>query len=153
MNCKNYKTRTKKGIKYNYCTLLKKEITFEECKHCTNKEYKQYKKLKSRTYKQSKKEKNRISIIYQDLTKCCYCGSKREIEINEIFEGAYRTSSIKYGMVCPFCKDCHKRFHNDYKFNLFYKVMFEKEYLKTHTLDEFIEIFKQDYIYLSKKKN
>lgn len=50
-------------------------------------------------------------------------------------------------MVCPFCQKCHDVFHNDILFNLKYKVMFQKEYLKTHTLDEFIKEFGQDYIY------
>ena len=57
-----------------------------------------------------------------------------------------------YGMVCPFCKTCHTQFHNDIMLNLFYKVMFEKEFLKTHSKEEFIKIFGQDYIFKLEQK-
>lgn len=44
MNCKHLRIRTKKGVHYKYCTLLKKIIT-DECYNCENKEYKEHKKL------------------------------------------------------------------------------------------------------------
>lgn len=151
--CKYLKQRQKNYKWYGYCT-KKGEIVPLFCKGCNNIEYKEKKTLKSRTNKQAKKEKERFSIIYPDLTKCCNCGSKIGIEKNEVFEGAYRQISIRLGMVCPFCKKCHDVFHNDIMFNLFYKVMFEKEYLKSHTKEEFIANFGQDYEYkLSKLKN
>ena len=150
--CKYLKQRQKDYKWYGYCT-KKKEIVPLFCKECNNIEYKEKKTLKLRTNKQSKREKERFSIIYPDLTKCCNCGSKTGIEKNEVFEGAYRQISIRLGMVCPFCKKCHDVFHNDIMFNLFYKVMFEKEYLKSHTKEEFIANFGQDYEYkLSKLK-
>ncbi len=150
--CKYLKQRQKDYKWYGYCT-KKKEIVPLFCKECNNIEYKEKKTLKLRTNKQTKREKERFSIIYPDLTKCCNCGSKIGIEKNEVFEGAYRQISIRLGMVCPFCKKCHDVFHNDIMFNLFYKVMFEKEYLKSHTKEEFIANFGQDYEYkLSKLK-
>lgn len=159
MKCKHFKTRKKDNKKerriYNYCTLLKKEITYTNCTNCKFKEYKQCTILKKRTYKQAKKEKERFSIIYQELNKCCICGSETGVELNEIYEGAYRQTSIKYGMVAPMCNKitCHKRFHNDHLFNLKYKAMFQYKFQETHSKKEFIEIFKQDYIYLYKKNN
>ena len=152
MYCKHFTIRSKKGIKYSYCRSLKKKITLSCCRECNNKEYKQYSTMRLRTNKQAKREKERFSIIYPDLTKCCNCGSKTGIEKNEVFEGSYRQASIKYGMVCPFCKTCHSQFHNDIMFNLFYKVMFEKEFLKTHSKEEFIKIFGQDYIFKLEQK-
>lgn len=168
MKCKYFKTRKKDNKRerriYNYCTLLREEITRSNCCECVNKEYhfpdagkmeklKQKTPLKKRTSKQSKREKNRFSIIYQGLNKCCYCSSKTGIEKNEVFEGAYRQTSIKYGMVAPFCHKHHQKFHNDRLFNLKYKVLFQREYEKTHSHDEFMDIFKQDYIYLYEKEN
>lgn len=146
MNCINYRTRTKKGIKYGFCKKNHKEVPLF-CKNCNLVDYKQQKPLKNRTNKQNKKEKERFSIIYQDLTKCCVCSSKIGIEKNEIFEGSYRSLSIKYGMVCPFCKKHHDLFHNNSIFNLQYKVMFQKKFMENHSLEEFIAIFKQNYIY------
>lgn len=152
MKCKYFCVRSKKRIKYNYCRLLRKEVPFSCYQECDKKEYKQYNQLKSRSNKLAKKEKERFSIIYPNLTKCCNCGSKIGIEKNEVFEGAYRQISIRLGMVCPFCKKCHNVFHNDIMFNLFYKVMFEKEYLKTHSKEEFIKTFGQDYIFKLEQK-
>ena len=165
MNCKNHKIRTKKGIKYGYCTLFKKEVSLFGCK-CESIERKMHNNrsinvkndnnmhskcknivqnpIKKRSYSLAKKEKNRYSIIYQDLSKCAVCGSK-SVELNEVYEGAYRQASIKYGMVVPMCKKCHNKFHLNRTFAMYYKIQFEKEFLKTHTLEEWLDIFKIDY--------
>lgn len=158
MNCKNFKIRSKKNKKYCYCILLKKEVTFNCYRECDKKEYKQYKKISKKTYKLQNLENNRYSIIYNDLTICAECGLKNGaydyinneyiiISKNEVFEGAYRQLSIKYGMICPFCQKCHDRFHNDILFNLKYKTMFQREFINSHSKEEFISIFKQDYVY------
>lgn len=152
MKCKNLKLRRKNYQIYYYCSQLKKEIGISECYNCTHKEYKEYKQLINRSYKQAKKEKKRFSIIYNDLTKCCVCGTKMGIELNEIFEGAYRQTSIKYGMVAPMCLTCHKRFHNDRLFNLNYKKNFQIQFEELYSHDLFINLFKQDYIYLYEKE-
>ncbi len=156
MNCKYFKTRKKDNKKerriYNYCTINRKEITYDNCKKCNKCERKIKTPMKKRSRKLKLKEKNRYSIIYQDLTKCAECGSKIGIEKNEVFEGAYRQTSIKFGMVVPLCQKCHKRFHSDRLFNLKYKSMLQKQFMKNHSLEEFIEIFKQDYIYLLNKR-
>ena len=151
MYCKHFTIRSKKVIKYSYCRLLKKKITLACCQECDDKEYKQYNTMKSHSNRQSKREKERFSIIYPDLNKCCECGSKIGVQKNEIFEGSYRQISMLNGMVCPFCKKCHERFHNDIIFNLEYKIMFQKEYMKTHSLEEFISTFGQNYIYKLEK--
>ncbi len=161
--CKYLKQRQKDYKWYGYCT-KKGEIVPLFCKGCDDIEYKEKKTLKSRTNKQAKKEKERFSIIYTDLTKCCECGLKTgdfdkrinqytRIEKNEVFEGSYRQVSIRLGMIAPLCIFCHKQFHKDILgMNLSYKVKFEKEYLKTHTREEFIKTFGQDYIFKLEQK-
>ena len=163
MDCKNLKRRIKKSIPYMYCSIKKKIINYEDCKNCSYKEYKQYKTMKSRTNKQAKREKERFSIIYPDLTKCCVCGLKTgdyddrikmytRIEKNEVYSGSYRQISINLGMITPFCIYCHKEFHSDVIMNLKYKVMFQKKYMRTHSLDEFIDTFGQDFIFKLEQK-
>jgi hypothetical protein len=158
--CINLRIRSRKEIRYGYCVKFKKEVSIF-CK-CKNIEYKQYKKIQKRTSKLLNLENNRYSIIYNDLTACAECGLKNGaydyinneyiiISKNEVFEGAYRQLSIKYGMVCPFCQKCHDRFHNDVLFNLEYKTMFQREFINSHSKEEFISIFKQDYIYKLEK--
>lgn len=162
MKCKNHRIRSKKGIKYGYCVKHKKEVSLF-CKGCDDIEYKEKKTLKSRTNKQVKREKERFSIIYPDLTKCCECGLKTgdfdkrinmytQVEKNEIFSGAYRGISIEDGMVAPMCIFCHKLFHKDIIMNLKYKVKFQKEYMKTHSLDQFINRYGQNFIYKLEQK-
>lgn len=156
MICKYYKKRKKnnkieKRI-YYYCSSQRKEINYTECKNCLYIEPKERKPIKKRTYKQQKKEKERFSILYPDLDKCCVCGSKQSIEINEIYEGSYRQLSIKYNMVAPMCHLHHKMFHKDRLFALYYKALFQKEFEKTHNQTEFLSIFKKDYIYLYEKE-
>lgn len=161
MTCKYYKIKKKNNKKekriYYYCSYLKIEIPFCRCRQCEYKEFKVAKKqqktskkvaMKKRTYKLAKAEKNRFSILYPDLNKCCICGSSKSVEINEIFEGSYRSLSIKYGMITPFCQLHHNAFHNDRLMNLYYKAMFQKEFEKTHSQEEFIKIFKKNYVYL-----
>lgn len=148
MNCIYIRKRIKKKQNYFYCTLKKCEVSFSCYQDCDNKKYKEHKAIRKRTYKQSKKEKERSSIIYQDLTKCCvkgcitpYC----QVEKNEVFEGAFRNRSIKYGAVCPFCKNHHDLFHNDSAFNLKYKIFFQQKLVEKYSLEWFIKTFGQDY--------
>ena len=145
MNCINIKFKLNKTL---YCNKLRKQINIKECSNCKYKEYKAYKPMKKRTYKQTKKEKERFSIIYSDLSKCCVEGcstSFYQVEKNEVFEGAFRTRSIIHGAVCPFCKNHHDLFHNNLLFNLKYKILFQNEYVKNHSLEWFIKTFGQDY--------
>jgi len=130
-----------------YCT-LKNRVIGIECEKCTLAEYRTYKPLKKATSSHSKADKERYSIIYRELDKCALCGSNYKLEKNEVFEGSYRQTSIRLGMVVPLCKAHHDLFHNDRYTNLFFKDMFQKEYLKSHTLNEFIKEFGMDYSYL-----
>lgn len=58
MKCKYLKIRSKKNVKYHYCSLKKRIVSVEICRECQNKEYKQYNSLKLHTFNQAKKEKN-----------------------------------------------------------------------------------------------
>lgn len=156
MKCINHRIRTKKGIKYGYCVKYKKEVALycscdgidvknvsplKVSKLLTSKNI-----MKKATYKHYKKEKERFSIIYNDKSKCCICGSKiGHIDTNEVFEGAYRMTSIKYGACNYLCRKCHIRFDNDRLFNLKEKVKFQNKFIDMYGYDWFIDTFKQDY--------
>ncbi len=102
--------------------------------------------MKIRTYKQTKKERERYSIIYQDLTKCAKCPSTELADKNEVFEGAKRNASIKHGFIIPLCTKCHKKFHNNRDFALIIKRQFQEEFEKTHTREEFLSIIHRNYL-------
>lgn len=146
--CNYFRIRKKKNNTYFYCTLEKCEVQLSCYRECDKKEYKTYKPMKKRTYRQNKKEKERFSIIYNDLSKCCVKGCLTPyylVEKNEVFEGAFRNRSINYGAVCPFCKNHHDLFHNNILFNLEYKLLFQNEYINKYSLEWFIKTFGQDY--------
>ena len=148
MKCKYFKIRKKKGNIYYYCALKKKEVTFSCYQECDKKEYKVYNAIRKRTYKLAKNEKERFSIIYKDLSKCCVKGCTTpyyQVEINEIFEGSFRNRSIKNGAICPMCKNHHNLFHSNMKFNIEYKILFQKKYVNEYSLEWFIKTFGQDY--------
>lgn len=141
-------------IKMNHsleCKKQKKIINIRECNGCKYREDKisnNY-QIKKRTYKQAKKEKNRFSIIYQDLSKCCVEGCLTpyfNVSKNEVYEGSKRSASIKHGFVCSFCEEHHRLFHNDREFALYYKKMFQVEFEKTHSREEFLSIIHCNYL-------
>lgn len=114
---------------------------------------KSYTKLKSRkpmnkiSKKQRKKEASRYSVFYQELDKCCYCGSFYKMTKHEIFEGRNRTNSIKYGYVLPLCLKCHQRLQEDKEFNDHWKKKAQMHFEEhTGTREQFMEIFKRNYL-------
>ena len=146
-NCKHLK------IKFNHTLECKKQnkiINIRECNGCKFRCFPEVEKtIKKRTYKQSKKEKQRYSIIYKDLTKCCVEGCLTpyyNVEKNEVYEGAKRSASIKHGFVCPLCKIHHDQFHNDREFALIYKKMFQRKFEETHSREEFLRIIYCNYL-------
>lgn len=158
MNCKNLRIRTKKGVHYKYCTLLKKIIT-DECYNCINKEYKT-KNVKNSFYKKStlnvhksskisKLERNRTSIFTDDLEHCIICGNKKD-NLHEIIYGKNRLNSMKYGFVIPLCFNHHvgnRGIHNNRELDLYYKRKCQ-EYFENNIGSrlEFIRIFGKSYL-------
>lgn len=150
--CKYFRTRkeTKKGkIRiYNYCTLLRKEVPFSCYQECDSKEYKEYKPIKKSTNKHSKLERDRFSVFYKDLDKCCVCNSKYQITKHEIFEGsAKRINSMKYGFVLPICLDCHRKHQENLNFTTKWKKKAQKYFEKEYgSREEFIKLFGRSYL-------
>ena len=155
MNCKHLRIRTKKGVHYKYCTLLKKEIN--ECYNCMNKEYKEHKKLytknvhksSKRSSKITKLERNRTSIFTDKLDHCIICGNKKD-NLHEVIYGKNRLNSMKYGLVIPLCFDHHvgnKGIHYNRELDLFYKKKCQ-EYFEDNIGDriDFIRIFGRSYL-------
>lgn len=143
MNCKYYRTRTKKYKKYGYCTKYKKEVSLF-CKECNTIEYKGIKQIKKRTNKQAQAEKNRISIFTDNLDHCIICGKKKD-NLHEVFFGRNRQLSIEYGLVIPLCIECHREMHRNIELqDVWHKngqVIFEKTYPELN----FLTIFRKNY--------
>jgi len=132
-----------------YCKKKCKIINLSECLNCELKEFKQFKTsntLKNISFRQNKQQKERFSIIYHNLSICAYCGSKNDVQKNEVFEGAKRGVSMQNGFIVPFCDPCHKRFHKDRSFALKYKKMFQAKYEETHSHNDFMKLIHHNYL-------
>lgn len=144
--CKYLKQKLDRTL---YCKKLDKAITFNMCSNCIYKEYKinkTTKALKKANFGLIDKQNKRFSIIYRDLSKCAKCGTKNNVELNEVYEGAKRQVSMVNGFVVPLCKTHHKMFHNDREFALVYKKLFQLQYEKEHTRDEFLKLIHHNYL-------
>lgn len=172
-NCMYLKQKFNRKI---YCKYRQKEINIKECSNCEYKLFKKvngterHRPLqtsadqlqrkctekctvkmqktplrKNKSNKLAKLERKRFSLIYTNLNKCACCPGQ-QVHKNEVFEGAKRSISMKYGFVIPLCPKHHDIFHNNREFALKYKKMFQKEFEKTHTREEFLEIIHHNYL-------
>lgn len=143
MNCKYYKTRTKKYKKYGYCIKYKKEVSLF-CKGCEEIEYKEYKSINKRTTKQAKAEKDRFSLFTSDLNICIVCRKPKD-HLHEVFFGSNRQVSMKYGLVIPVCFKCHRMIHNDSDLQDMWHIRGQELFEKVYPSLDFVSIFGKNY--------
>lgn len=78
MNCISFSVKTRKYKKYLYCRCQKKEINFEDCKHCVYKQYREVKKIKGKKHKRTKEtgipKAVKMAVWNRDQHKCIFCG-------------------------------------------------------------------------------
>ena len=145
--CINLKQKLDRTL---YCKEKKKIIKISECNNCKYKDilYKNKDvKIKKRTSKLNKLERNRFSILTNDLDHCIICGKEKD-NLHEVFAGRNRLNSIKYGCVIPLCALHHIKIHNDIELDTFYKKMAQKRFMIYYNEDKkyFIGIFRKNYI-------
>lgn len=152
-NCIYLKQKLDRTI---YCKKKNKTITIRECSGCEFREYKnstetlhknmQCSAVKSKKNKTiSKLERNRFSILTNDLTKCIICGNKKE-HLHEVFPGRNRSNSMKYGCVIPLCAEHHREIHDNVELATYYKVLAQRKFNEEYPYLSFIEIFKKNYL-------
>ena len=98
-----------------------------------------------KTYKLQKLEKNRYSILTNDMEHCFICGSPL-VDIHEIYSAGNRKVSMKNGFCVPLCREHHKVATENYSANVFLKVKCQKEFEKTHTRDEWLKLIGRNYL-------
>lgn len=103
--------------------------------------------MKKKTNKLIKLEKNRYSIITDNLEECFICHRPKD-HLHEVFYGNNRINSMKYGCVIPICSYCHSKVHNNIQLDLKLKKMLKRAFLEYYKCDEdyFINIFHINYI-------
>ena len=96
----------------------------------------------------SKLERNRFSILTNNLKKCYICGRPYP-ELHEVFFGRNRTNSMIYGCVVPLCFEHHRGnsgvHHNDLLDNSL-KVKCQRQFELTYPDLDFRSIFYKSYL-------
>lgn len=125
------------------CRYYKRHISLlSECQNCPDLILKRNKPIKNKTIKQKQIEKARFSNYTDNYNKCYYCGNVGTMDLHEVYGGSNRLRSIRMGFVVPLCRKCHS---NEEIINYLRKFI-QKEFEKTHTREEFIEITGKSYI-------
>lgn len=91
-----------------------------------------------------KLEKNRFSIITNNLDFCYLCGRKKD-HLHEVFFGKNRINSMKYGCVVPLCSNCHHKVHHNINIDMQLKKQLQKKFEEIYS-DDFIKIFRRNYL-------
>ena len=136
MQCKNLRIRSKKGNKFIYCNLLKKEIAFNSCKDCEHKEYKIVKfttnqkftinqkycansksntqlnqkhcaKIKPISKKREFVSKETYNIVFNRCNgRCAICGSYKDLQLHHI-NGRGKGKTDNPNNCIILCRTCH----------------------------------------------
>ena len=145
--CIHQRIRTKNYIKYVYCLKKKEEVTYKICSNCKSRDYKKVKVIKKKSSKLAKLERNRFSILTNDLEHCYIC-TERGIknifkqDLHEVYGGSNRKRSIENGLVVPLCRKCHE----DKETLEYLKRIVQLKYEKTHSREDFIKIIGKSYL-------
>lgn len=139
VNCVNHRVRTKKGIKYSYCTLWKRETRQDECKHCNEKASKTFKKMKKspikgKVHRQTKAtaipKKVKEIVWERDKHRCIFCHK----EVGIFYANAHFVPRSAGGLGVPeniftACEDCHTEQDNGMNTEIYDSIA--EEYLKS----------------------
>lgn len=98
--------------------------------------------IKKKSSRLAKLERQRDKNIVKEGI-CEVCGNySKHLDPHEIFGGSNRKRSIEHKFVKLLCRKCHD--DEDIKKQL--RIDAQKEYMKTHTEEEFIKLIGKSYI-------
>lgn len=98
-------------------------------------------KIKNKSNKLAKAERNRYSILTNNLNKCYFCERTKD-DLHEVFCGRNRQKSIKWGLVIPICRIHHRLITDDETFNKVMEDIARIKFIKKYGEEKFIEEFK-----------
>lgn len=101
--------------------------------------------IKKKSNKLAKLEKNRFSIITNNLEKCYFCPNQKE-DFHEAIEGKNRQISMKYGLVIPICRKCHEKVTNNKTLQEKLHKVGQKAFEKHYKTENFIQVFGKNYL-------
>lgn len=110
------------------------------------KEKKESKPIKKKSKKLAKKEKDRYSILTDDLEHCYICKKAKKSDIHEIFGGRNRQMSMKYGLVIPICRKCHSMIEKNETLKKKWHKDGQKVFEKHYKTENFEKVFGKNYL-------
>ena len=93
-------------------------------------------------------EKNRYSILTDDMDHCFLCGLPKN-SIHEIYFGKNRANSMIYGCCVPLCFNHHTGnmgVHNISEIDITLKKMCQLKFMQVYPSIDFIKVFHKNYI-------
>ena len=98
--------------------------------------------MKKKSSKQAKLERQRDKVLVKSGI-CENCGKfSKRLEPHEVYGGSNRKRSIAHKFVKLLCRECH----SDENIINQLRIETQKEYMKTHTKEEFIKLIGKSYI-------
>lgn len=101
--------------------------------------------MRTKTSKLAKLERNRKSILTDDLEHCFIC-KRQAIDLHEIYSGGSRKASMEHDFICPLCRACHQNITLNYGLNLRLKKLCQQKFEETHERNEFLSIIHKSYL-------
>lgn len=142
--CIYQRNRTKNYKPILYCKNLRQQVTWEQCKNCSMVERGRVMVIKNKSNKLAKDEKNRFSIVQEDMSYCFFC-DKQAQSIHELIGGMNRQTSIKWGLCVGACLRCHRILENNEKIKQKYQALGQDVFEKKYSHELFMQEFKMDY--------
>lgn len=100
--------------------------------------------MKKKSNKLAKAEKNRFSIIQNDMTTCFFCGRQAQ-SIHELIGGMNRLMSIKYGLCVGACLKCHRILEDNENIKIKYQILGQDAFEEKYSHELFMKEFKMNY--------
>lgn len=101
--------------------------------------------MRYKTSKTLKLERNRYSILTDNLSKCFICGRPKE-DIHEIYGGGNRKMSMRNGFCVPLCRQCHQLATLNYGLNMRLKMICQEKFEENGTREQFLSIIHKSYL-------
>lgn len=100
--------------------------------------------MKNKSNKLAKLERHRFSILTDNLDNCIICGKPKQ-DLNEIYPGRNRQNSMRYGLVIPICRSCHRKYTNDRIMQLYWMKLGQEKFEEIYD-EDFLAIFRRNYL-------
>lgn len=101
--------------------------------------------MKKKSSKLAKLERNRYSILTDNLEECYIC-HQSPVDLHEIYGGCNRRVSMEYGFCLPLCRMHHSIITNNNILSNELKVRCQKKFEETHTRNEFMALIGRSYL-------